>query len=190
MAARKRTAPRIFELNVELEDIEPLIWRRILVPATITLPKLHDLLQLVMGWTNSHLHSFEIGDHTYSSAHADLAELEMLNEKNRTLAGVLEDSIRKFVYEYDFGDSWRHHIDVQPVARPNPDWFYPLCIAGARAVPPEDVGGVSGYVEFLATINDPKHDEHDSMLIWIGGAFDANGFDLNTINRALRYTRP
>lgn len=190
MAARKRTAPRVYELSVELEDSEPLIWRRILVPATITLPKLHDLLQLVMGWTNSHLHSFEIGDRTFSSSHADLDELQMLNEKNHTLAAALGDSVRQFVYEYDFGDSWRHHIDVKPVARPNPDWFYPQCVAGARAAPPEDVGGVMGYVEFLSAITDPKHDEHDNMLIWIGGAFDPDGFDLNTINRTLRHSRP
>lgn len=131
MAARKRSTPKVYELHVELEDIEPLIWRRILVPAAITLPKLHDLLQLVMGWTDSHLHSFQIGDRTFSSGPAgELAELEMLNEKKYTLEAVLGDSIREFVYEYDFGDSWRHRIKVKSVAKPNTEWFYPLCVAG------------------------------------------------------------
>jgi Plasmid pRiA4b ORF-3-like protein len=189
MAVRRRTTPTVYELHIELEDIEPLIWRRILVPATITLPKLHDLLQLVMGWTNSHLHSFEIGERAFSAAGADLEELQMLNEKKYTLEDVLGDSIREFVYEYDFGDGWRHQIKVRSVAKPNSDWFYPLCVAGARAAPPDDVGGPGGYEEFLRAINDPKHEEHDSMLVWVGGAFDPEGFDLNEINRTLRFGR-
>lgn len=190
MAARKRAAPKVYELYVELEDIEPLIWRRILVPSTISLPKLHDLLQLVMGWTNSHLHSFQIGERAFGMAGADLEELQMLNEKKYTLEAALGDSICEFVYEYDFGDSWRHLIKVKSVASPNTDWFYPLCVAGARAAPPDDVGGVMGYAEFLCAIHNPKHEEHDSMLVWIGGAFDPEGFDLNAINRTLRYGRP
>jgi hypothetical protein len=186
MAARKNTVPKIYELHVELEDIEPLIWRRILVPAKFTLPKLHDLLQLVMGWTDSHLHSFQIGDRAFSMEGADLEELQMLNEKKYTLDAVLGDSILEFVYEYDFGDSWRHRITVTPVTKPKTDWFYPLCVAGARAAPPDDVGGVTGYFEFLSAIKNPKHKEHASMLVWIGGAFDPEGFDLNEINRTLR----
>jgi hypothetical protein len=190
MVARKRTALRIYELHVELEDIAPRIWRRLLVPAKITLPKLHDLLQLAMGWTNSHLHSFQIGENAYSMADADLDELEMLDEKKVTLEGSLGDSIREFVYEYDFGDSWRHRIKVRDIEKPNPEWFYPLCLAGARAAPPDDVGGPPGYEEFLRAIKDPKHEEHASMLVWIGGAFDPEGFDLNAINRILRFGYP
>src|SRR5260370_39195984 len=98
MAAQKKAKLRIYELYVELEDIEPIIWRRILVPSNITLPKLHDLLQLVMGWTDSHLHSFEIGDRTFGMEGADLEELNMLSEKKYTLDAVLGDSIREFVY--------------------------------------------------------------------------------------------
>jgi hypothetical protein len=135
------------------------------------------------------MHSFEIGDCAFSTAGADLEELQMLNEKKYTLEAALGDSIRDFVYEYDFGDSWRHRIQVTFVAKPKIDWVYPLCVAGARAAPPDDVGGVSGYEEFLSAISDPKHEEHDNMLVWIGGAFDPEGFDLNVINRALRYTR-
>jgi Plasmid pRiA4b ORF-3-like protein len=187
MAARKRAAPKLYELHVELEHIKPPIWRRILVPGSIKLPKLHDLLQLVMGWSDSHLHSFEVGHKTFTLAHAEMDDLHMLDEQKYTLGRVLGESVREFVYEYDFGDSWRHRIKVKPVPRPNTDWFYPLCVAGQRAAPPDDVGGVGGYLEFLSAIQDPKHDEHESMLTWIGGAFDPDGFDLNAINRALRY---
>jgi hypothetical protein len=186
-AARKRAAPKLYELHVELEDIEPSIWRRILVYGSIKLPKLHDLLQLVMGWSDSHLHSFEVGYKTFSLAHDEMEDLNILDEQNYTLGRILGESVREFVYEYDFGDSWRHRIKVKPVPQPNTDWFYPLCIAGERAAPPDDVGGVTGYLEFLSAIRDPKHDEHESMLTWIGGAFDPEGFDLNAINRALRY---
>jgi hypothetical protein len=187
MAARKHAAPKLYELHVELEDIKPPIWRRILVPGSIKLPALHDLLQLVMGWSDSHLHSFEIGKKTFTVAHDDMEELNMVDEKKYTLGGVLGESVHEFVYEYDFGDGWRHLIKVKQVLQPNTDWFYPLCIAGERAAPPDDVGGVMGYLEFLSAIQDPKHDEHESMLTWIGGVFDPEGFDLNAINRALRY---
>jgi len=191
MAARKRTASKVYELYVELEDIEPLVWRRLLVPATITLPKLHDLLQLAMGWANSHLHSFTIADRTFGMAGVDdFDELNMLDERKHTLEATLGERVREFVYEYDFGDSWRCRIAVKPLVRPNTEWSYPLCTGGARAAPPDDVGGAPGYEEFLAAIKDPEHEEHDNMLAWIGGAFDPEGFDLNAINRTLRFGRP
>jgi hypothetical protein len=191
MAARKHSASQIYELYVELEYVEPPIWRRLLVPATITLPKLHDLLQLAMGWTNSHLHNFTIGKKTFGMAGVDdFEELNMLDERKQTLQAALGDGIREFLYEYDFGDSWHCRILVKRLARPNTDWHYPLCTAGARAAPPDDVGGPSGYEQFLAAIKNPEHEEHHGMLTWIGGAFDPEGFDLNAINRTLRFGHP
>ena len=190
MGTRKSAAFKVYELQVELEDIEPLIWRRLWVPSAIGLSELHDLLQLAMGWMNSHLHSFEIGNHAYSMADAELDELEMLDEDQYTLEKALGTSDREFVYEYDFGDSWRHRIQVREIERPNRDWHYPLCVAGGRAAPPEDVGGTHGYQEFLRIIKNPKHPEHKSMLAWVGGVFDPEGFDLNAINRILRFGYP
>ena len=191
-AQKKRATPKLYELHVQLEDIHPRIWRKILVPSSIKLPKLHDLLQLVMGWTDSHLHSFQFGKKAFSAAHGagHLEELNMLDEKKYTLEAALGDSLREFVYEYDFGDSWRHLIQVKLINKPNTEWFYPLCIAGERAAPPDDVGGTPGYLHFLEAIGNPKHPEHDEMLTWIGGAFDPEGFDLNTINRTLRFEGP
>jgi hypothetical protein len=189
MPAQTRVAPTVYELHVELENLHPPIWRRILVPGSIKLSKLHALLQRAMGWTDSHLHSFEIGEKAYSAAYADLDELEMLDEKKYTLEKALGDSVREFIYEYDFGDRWRHRVKVQAVAEPKAEWSYPLCIAGERAAPPDDVGGVAGYFEFLAAIKNPFHNEHESMLTWAGGAFDSEGFDLNAVNRSLRYGR-
>lgn len=189
MATRKRTKFKVYDLHVELEDITPPIWRQMLVPGDITLPQLHYLLQIVVGWTNSHLHSFTFGDQTFSSG-PDLEELDMLDERKITLEAALATSTKTFVYEYDFGDSWRHLITWKLVAKPDPDRNYPYCTGGARAAPPEDCGGTSGYEDFLMAIRDPKHEEHDSMLTWIGGAFDPEGFDLNSINRALQIGFP
>ena len=189
MVSRKQSTAKVYQLRVELEGIVPPVWRRIVVPGSMTLPKLHDLLQLVMGWMDSHLHSFTISNHTYSRSleDGDLAEMKMLDESRHTLVELLGDSVTTFIYEYDFGDGWGHRIDIEAVMKPEPDRQYPLCLAAARAAPPEDVGGVPGYQEFLDAIGTPDHEEHDSMLTWIGGAFDPAGFDLNTINRTLRF---
>lgn len=191
MAARKKRAtPKVYELHVELEDIQPRIWRKILVPGSIKLSNLHELLQLVMGWNNSHLHSFQFGKRVFSGRPAELEDLKMLDESGYTLESVLDELLSEFIYDYDFGDSWRHLIQPKLVSKPNSKWFYPLCIAGERAAPPDDVGGTQGYLDFLKAIGNPKHPEHEDMLIWIGGAFDPQGFDLNAINRTLQLGSP
>src|SRR4051794_17726455 len=140
MAVRRKSITAIYTLRVELQHIEPLIWRRVHVPTDISLPRLHDVLQVVMGWTDSHLHSFHVGDRGYTNAE-DPAELNMVPEKGRKLDELLGDTIREFDYEYDFGDGWQHRIVVEEIGKPVVDWPYPLCVAGERACPPEDVGG-------------------------------------------------
>lgn len=192
MTIRRSTAAQIYTLRVELQDIQPLIWRRLQVPTGIALTRLHDVLQVAMGWTDSHLHSFKIGAREFTNADDpldDLDELKLLPEKGRKLDALLGKSTREFNYLYDFGDSWDHRIVIEAIAPAQPDWSYPLCVAGARACPPDDVGGAHGYHDFLVTLADPSHEEHDSMLVWIGGAFDPEGFDINSVNRELRRRR-
>lgn len=111
------------------------------------------------------------------------------NERRVTVAQLVPEAGSSFVYEYDFGDSWEHEILVEQILEPEEHVHYPLCIGGARACPPEDVGGVPGYAEFLEAIRDPEHEEHDNMLIWAGGDFDPEGFDRNRVNAALRRFR-
>jgi hypothetical protein len=112
MAARRKSIAAIYTLRVELRHIEPLIWRRVHVPTEISLPKLHDVLQVVMGWTDSHLHSFRIGDCGYTNSE-DTEELNMLPESGYKLAALLGNTVRAFDYEYDFGDGWEYRIIVE-----------------------------------------------------------------------------
>ena len=119
----------------------------------------------------------------------DFADLNMLAEKGHSLGALLGATIREFEYEYDFGDGWEHRIVVEATSKAAADWPYPLCAAGERACPPEDVGGVSGYEDFVKAITDPNDEEHGRMLVWVGGAFDPEGFDINCVNRELRRLR-
>jgi pRiA4b ORF-3-like protein len=190
MPAKPRGPMLVYRLRVELLDIKPLIWRRLLVPADIKLPKLHQCLQLTMGWTNSHLHQFKVGETHYGIPDPEWPELEMLDERRILLCDLIGEAQREIGYEYDFGDGWEHRIVLEQVDPPNEFMRYPLCTAGERACPPEDVGGVPGYEEFLKTIRDPEHEEYDQSLLWAGGgAFDPEGFDLNAVNRALGRVR-
>jgi len=188
MPARKSTpsAP-IYQLKITLRDSRPPIWRRVLVPADFTLAKLHWVIQHAMGWTNSHLHHFRVGE-TYYSLPAPYTDWDELNEKDSRKVRLDQIAPRvkaKFVYEYDFGDSWEHEIVVEKIL-PEPGVKYPTCLKGKGACPPEDVGGVWGYAGFLEAIHDPNHEEHKMYLEWIGGSFDPEAFDLDDTNAALR----
>ncbi len=184
---RKREPTAIFQLKITLAEIEPPIWRRVLVPAEIRLDKLHDVLQAAMGWTNSHLHQFTIRDRRFSDPRFDDdGELEFEDERKVPLDRLVGAG-QTLSYEYDFGDSWEHEVLVEEIREPESRMSYPACIAGARACPPEDAGGTPGYARLLESIADPKDPEHDEFLTWLGGVFDPEGFDLNLTNRALRW---
>lgn len=148
--------------------------------------KLHQVLQLAMGWTNSHLHQFAIADRRYGVPDEDGPEMSRHDERRAILGDCLGRSVSDFSYEYDFGDGWEHSIHVASIMPIDDRSRYPLCTGGANACPPEDVGGPPGYFEFVQAITDPSHSEHADMLRWCGGAFDPAGFDLNAVNAALR----
>jgi hypothetical protein len=142
--ARKSTgSDKVYQLKVTLREIEPQIWRRILVPGNVKLSALHHILQLVMGWQDMHLHQFVIGRTPYGPADPE-NEMEMEDEKQARLDQVVRGEKVRFVYEYDFGDSWEHEILVEKLLAPEPGTHYPVCLAGERACPPEDCGGSSG----------------------------------------------
>jgi hypothetical protein len=190
--AARRTAPQhIYQLLVHLADIEPAIWRRLWVPDTLTLAKLDRVIQAAMGWTNTHLHAFEILGRRYGVRNDEWGlDGDLLEDKQFRLADVLGSEVQQFEYVYDFGDDWRHLVTIEKVLQPQDDVnTWPMCVAGASACPPEDVGGTPGYMDFLHAMRDPAHEEHGAMWLWWGGPFDANGFDLNAANLALRRLR-
>jgi hypothetical protein len=183
--AKKPT--QIYQIKVTLDDTHPPIWRRILVPGNTTLLKLHDILQIVMGWEDYHLHMFTIEGSIYGDPAADeYGDLGTIDEARCKLNQVIYREGQRLSYEYDFGDSWDHTLLVEKILLPQEGIRYPLCLKGKRACPPEDVGGVWGYENFLEAIRNPDHDEHEEYLTWVGGEFDPEAFDLEDVNTRLR----
>ena len=171
-----------YELRVVLREIRPPIWRTLEVPGNLTLQRLHEVLQVVMGWEGAHLYLFQVGRQLYGEPSAEW-DMPVADATTTTLA-TISSRASTFTYEYDLGDSWVHEITVEeaPVAGGADK---PQCTGGARAGPPEDCGGPPGFEMFLEAIADPRHEEHGAMLEWIGEQFDPEAFDVATVNRVL-----
>jgi len=184
------TAKTIYQIKVTLLGSKPPIWRRFLVADTVTLDNLHDILQIVMGWTNSHLHHFIIDDELYGMPlDDDFGDMRTKDETRFKLNQLVSGKGFKFGYEYDFGDGWEHDLVVEKILPAEKGARYPTCVAGKRACPPEDVGGIWGYQDFLKAISDPSHSEHAEIREWIGGDFDPQRFNLNAVNVGLHQLR-
>jgi hypothetical protein len=178
----------VYQIKVTLKDTHPPIWRRIVVPENTTLLKLHDILQIVMGWEDYHLHLFTVDGENYGDpADDEYGDLGTMPEQSYKLNELIHGEGQRFVYEYDFGDGWIHVLRVEKIGPPREGVRYPVCTGGRRTCPPEDVGGVWGYENFLEAIRDPDHPEHDEYLTWIGGEFDPDDFDLEEVNEQLRH---
>ena len=175
----------ILQLKVTLRDVHPSVWRRIHVRNDATLGSLHDCLQVVFDWADSHLHSFRTrAGAVYGTAVlADV--IPSTNERRVRLRDVLDLPGEWLFYEYDPGDGWAHEVRFERAVPFVFDQAYPCVVDGRRACPPDDVGGASGYERFRAAISDPLHPEHDEMLKWYGRPFDATAFDVATVNQAL-----
>ena len=189
MATRKPPYSSIvYQLKITLRDIRPPIWRRVQVRASEALAHLHDVAQISMGWTNSHLHSFTVEGVDYGFPMPDLGfdDLGFKDESKVKLGKLIPGEKFKFFYQYDFGDSWEHEILVEKVLKADAEVDYPLCTKAKRACPPEDCGGVWGYESFLEAIQDAQHPEHTEMLEWVGGTFDSEETDLDGINQELK----
>lgn len=185
--AKIRTSGTTYQFKVTLTEIEPSIWRRLLVPSEITLFELHEVLQVAMGWTNSHLHQFVQGDTFYGIPDDEFENAHPIrDERDYTLAKVLPKKGRKIVYKYDMGDRWQHLVEVEEIHLPKGWQPRPQCLDGARRCPPEDVGSTPGYENFIAAIKDPKHPEHAELLESAGGSFDSEAFSVDEVNKDLR----
>lgn len=180
----------IYRIKVTLENIEPPVWRRIEVPGDVTLARLHAIIQRVMGWEDYHMWSFQVGKIEYQTGSGEMFDFgggpRPCSPAGTTLEQATEGRRITFRYWYDFGDDWFHALKVERVAGPEPGAIYPRCLEGARACPPEDCGGPWGYRNFLDAVTNPKHPEHEEMLEWIGGEWDAEAFDVGAVNKAIK----
>lgn len=172
----------IYQIRVDLDGIRPPIWRCFTIPGSVSLYQLHRAIQAVMDWTGGHLYAVEVDDESYGDPDP---ELNMRNAKTARLMDVVERG-KEFTYVYDFGDDWRHKVRVEETHLLQPEEIVPQCLRGKRACPPEDVGGVWGYEEFLTAMADPNHLEHDEMVEWIGGNWDSEAFDRDACEERLR----
>jgi hypothetical protein len=192
MPPRKTKAPSaIYQVRVALLDIRPPIWRRVQIPGAMPLCCVHDVLQAVLGWTDSHLHQFDKDGQSWGVPDdEDSFGPEVIDERHVPLSNLLANEGDSLIYLYDFGDGWRHSVTLEKLLPSDPAApFRPVCLAGERHCPPEDVGGVPGYEEFLEVIFDPAHKEFERMVRWAGGPFQAEEFSVPAVNDILERMR-
>ncbi len=174
----------VHRLKVTLQDIRPPIWRRLLVPSETSLYELHNHIQTAFGWWDCHLHEFRIGSTAYAADDGGGWGEPPEDDAEATLVDAAPTNT-SFTYTYDFGDNWEHVIEVESIDPVEPGARYPRCISGRRASPPEDCGGVPGYLDLIDAMADPAHPRHDELREWVGGDFDPEHVDLDQINAAL-----
>jgi hypothetical protein len=176
----------IFQFKITLEEIQPIIWRRIQVPAKYSFWDLHIAIQDSMGWFDCHLHAFR-----HKRTHAkkiieigipsdEYDDIKIFPSWDEYISDYFSEPGKSSSYLYDFGDSWYHEIVLEGILLKEKEIKYPRCIDGQRACPPEDCGGVPGYENLLMVIRDPNHAEHESMIEWLSewyGKYDPESFD-------------
>ncbi|NOX89725.1 MAG: plasmid pRiA4b ORF-3 family protein [Calditrichaeota bacterium] len=174
---------RVYQFKITLKDIKPPIWRRILVPENYSFWDLHVAIQDSMGWFDCHLHEFRIVNPKTAMREAigipddDFDDFEMKAGWKCKIKDYFSEDNPKADYIYDFGDNWEHTVTLEKILPKSENQEYPVCVAGKRKCPPEDCGGVWGYMGLLEAINDPGHELHLEMLEWVGDEFDPEEFD-------------
>ena len=184
MAKRKRASKALYQIKITLTGSKPPIWRRLIVKDNIRLDELHSVLQISMGWSDYHLHQYIVGN-SYIGLPDTEFDMDMIDERKIYLYDVVSKLKDNFTYEYDFGDSWNHKIVLEKILALDFSES-PILVTGKKACPPEDCGGIWGYSDFLDAIQNPDHEEHESMLEWIGGEFDPDALDIKLINNHLK----
>ncbi len=178
----------IFQLKITLKGTKPPIWRRVQVDRFTTFEQLHYTIQIAMGWTNSHLHEFNIKGYRIAETNKELDKYfrdKLTDASTVTLDSLISNTKEKFTYVYDFGDNWHHEILVEKILARDTKIKYPICIAGKLNCPPEDCGGIGGFYELLDIIDDNQHPEREDMLEWLGEPYNAEYFDKDKINQRL-----
>lgn len=188
----KTSLPRILELHIELEHTAPPVWRRVLVADSITMYELHEIIQVVMGWMHSHLFMFQNKNVviTEPSPDGDWRKVEFRDARETSVASVFSVPGDSIVYEYDFGDSWRHVVRFEREFVQKERLFeIPRCIGGANACPPEDCGGPPGFADLKEAIAKPKSKRFKELSQWLDGYYpnyDPTEFSLGAVNKILK----
>ncbi len=180
---------KIYQIKISLKGFSPKIWRRILVHPDLFLPDFHKIIQTTMGWENYHLHQFIANGIEFTQKSEDddwWDNVKSVDYENVKISDLLVEEKDKIIYEYDFGDGWEHDIVLEKILPVESGVKYPICIGGKNNCPPEDVGGVSGYAYMLEVLSNPKHEEYEMFIEWLGGPFDPEYFDKNEINELLQ----
>lgn len=189
MPTKKGTVPpEVFQLKVTLLGTMPPIWRRMLVPANMTLAQLHNVLQDAMGWQDCHMHEFCAGHRRFGQPDPEdrfMGTPPVENKRTVHLSDVLSRVRAKVIYTYDFGDSWEHGIVLEKRLPADPGTTYPVCTGGERACPPEDCGGIPGFYDLLEALGNPVHDRHDELQDWIEDNYNPDVFSIDDVNRML-----
>ena len=174
-----------YQFKVKLLGIEPTIWRRIQVPESYSFWDLHVAIQDSMGWLDYHLHMFRVREREGGGTlEIGIPNDEPFEDEPRIIPGWKVAIADYFLetgetvdYLYDFGDDWQHAVTLEDMVDRAPRTLYPKCVAGSRACPPEDCGGIGGYENVLHIIADPSDEEHASMMEWLGGGYDPEAFE-------------
>ncbi|MET0411500.1 MAG: plasmid pRiA4b ORF-3 family protein [Polyangiaceae bacterium] len=184
-----RPAPGdVFELKVQLRDIEPAIWRTVLLPVEAPLGILHEVIQVVFGWHGDHQHEFEVAGIRFASDEDDDEDAVPCVHEYAAPLGAIASVGTTFLYRYDHGDDWRHDVTVQGVAQADEDTADDRvfsCTGGSRAAPPNDCGGPPGYAHLLQVLADPTHADYEELKELAPHGFDAAKFDLAEVNERL-----
>jgi hypothetical protein len=175
----------IYQIKVTLKEIRPPVWRRIQVTDETRLDRLHEILQILMGWADIHLHEFVVNGISYGDTSLDTGR-DLANEMKLNLSSLISREKTKFSYIYDWRDYWEHEILLEKILPLQTGTRYPVCLAGKRACPPENCGGPSGYKELLEILGDPSHYGHEERFGWLSGDFDTEKFDVASINMRLQ----
>ena len=175
-------------VRIELRNIRPKIWRRVVVPVSTTLFTLHETIQVAFGWWNYHLWDFEVQGENFGPPSDDHFswDLPMHDAMDFDLDWVVSKGIKRFLYTYDFGDDWQHDVILGVVRKVNKCENYPILVGGARNGPPEDVGGFSGYWTFVDSSLDPSHESHEENKEWYDGEYDPEEFDAEELSQKLK----
>lgn len=180
------TATMIVRLRITLDDVEPAVLRRIEVPFSITLDRLHQTIQAAMGWTNSHLYDLHVKGISWGLPDADMPDEGIHDARKSRLCDVVEDfGARKLGYLYDFGDAWEHTVKMERFTEAEPGLAYPRLIEASGGCPPEDCGGPWGYAELLEALRDPKHERREDFAYLVESGFDPAIVDMDGLAKAV-----